>query len=188
MPARMSHNQNPNRPTRNGTAEASWSPPTHMSRAASWAAMTPRPTQAAQRCRGPTRSDGSAAATRTRTWPILPGYLLKGAGRDEIVRAVVAVRQGEAVFGPGIAQRILTTLTGSQRATVPFPELTDRERDILDLVAHGLGNQAVAARLFLSEKTVRNTLSQILVKIHASDRASAILKAREQGLGGLERR
>ena len=113
------------------------------------------------------------------------GYLLKGADRDDIVRAVVAVADGEAVFGQGVAERVLASMsaTPSQETPAPFPELSTREREILDLVAAGLGNQAIARRLFLSEKTVRNNLSMILTKLHAEDRGEAITRARAAGLG-----
>jgi DNA-binding NarL/FixJ family response regulator len=117
------------------------------------------------------------------------GYLLKGAGRDEVVRAVLAIADGEAVFGPGIAQRVLTffaTLPNDQtKASRPqlFPELTEREREILDLVAEGLGNQSIARRLHLAPKTIRNSVSTILTKLQATDRGEAIAQARRYGLG-----
>jgi DNA-binding NarL/FixJ family response regulator len=117
------------------------------------------------------------------------GYLLKGADRDDITRAVLSVAQGQAVFGPGIAKPLLglfaaaapgATATPAPR---PFPELTDRERQTLDLVAQGLGNQAIARRLHLAPKTVRNNVSTILAKLHAADRGEAIQSARREGLG-----
>jgi DNA-binding NarL/FixJ family response regulator len=111
------------------------------------------------------------------------GYLLKGANRDEVIRSVAAVASGEAVFGPMIAARMLAYFSG-ERPAAAFPELTEREREILDLVAAGLGNQAIAARLHLAPKTVRNNVSTILVKLHATDRGDAIARARSQGLGG----
>lgn len=114
------------------------------------------------------------------------GYLLKGAHRQEILRAVGAVADGEAVFGAPVASRILAQLTGQGRtrsAVVPFPQLTDREREILDLVAQGLGNQAIAARMHLAPKTVRNNVSTILQKVQAADRGEAIARARSLGLG-----
>jgi DNA-binding NarL/FixJ family response regulator len=118
------------------------------------------------------------------------GYLLKGAHRDDVVRAVVGVAHGQAVFGPGVARRVLavfaqgppTRPTQSPTAS-PFPELTAREREVLDLVAAGLGNPAIARRLFLSEKTVRNSVSTILTKLQAVDRGEAIARARAEGLG-----
>lgn len=110
------------------------------------------------------------------------GYLLKGAGRQEVIRAVLGVAAGEAVFGPAIAGRILGQFS-RQRSAGPFPELTARERELLDLVAAGLGNQAIAARLHLTPKTVRNNVSIILQKLQAADRAEVIARARSQGLG-----
>ncbi|MGD8201324.1 response regulator [Ornithinimicrobium sp. W1679] len=113
------------------------------------------------------------------------GYLLKGAHRQEVLRAVGAVADGEAVFGAPVASRILAQLTGQGTggADAPFPQLTDREREILDLVARGLGNQAIAARMHLAPKTVRNNVSTILQKVQAADRGEAIARARSLGLG-----
>ncbi|MFD1505724.1 response regulator transcription factor [Georgenia yuyongxinii] len=111
------------------------------------------------------------------------GYLLKDAGRDHLVRSVLAVAAGEAVFGPGVAQRVLAAMRGPAAPAAPFPVLTDREREILDLVAHGQGNQAIARRLYLSDKTVRNTVSVVLAKLQAADRGEAIARARAAGLG-----
>ena len=113
------------------------------------------------------------------------GYLLKGADRDHIIRSVEAVARGEAVFGPGVAARVLAHVgrSGGPRATPPFPQLTSREHEVLDLVAQGLGNQAIARRLFLSDKTVRNTVSTVVSKLQASDRGDAIARARARGLG-----
>jgi DNA-binding NarL/FixJ family response regulator len=113
------------------------------------------------------------------------GYLLKGADRRDVVRAVLGVAAGEAVFGQATAQRILTLFSsadGPSKGT-PFPELTARERRILDLVARGLGNQAIARELSLAPKTVRNNVSSILGKLHAADRGEAIDRARRYGLG-----
>lgn len=113
------------------------------------------------------------------------GYLLKGADRSDIVRAIIGVAAGEAVFGPNVAQRILALFsTPDRRSEVqPFPELTPSERRILDLVARGLGNQAIARQLSLAPKTVRNNVSSILGKLHATDRGEAIERARRYGLG-----
>lgn len=111
------------------------------------------------------------------------GYLLKGADRADVIRSIVGVAAGEAVFGPAIAKRMLALFTGAPAATPPFPELTEREREILDLVAVGLGNQAIGRKLSLAPKTVRNNVSTILGKLHATDRAEAITKARSHGLG-----
>jgi DNA-binding NarL/FixJ family response regulator len=113
------------------------------------------------------------------------GYLLKGAERDDIVRAIESVAEGEAVFGAPIARRIteyFATPAAARRAA-PFPELTDREREILDLAAQGLNNRSIASRLYLSEKTVRNNISTIFNKLHVLDRAQAIVRARNAGLG-----
>lgn len=115
------------------------------------------------------------------------GYLLKGAAPADIERAVVAIAQGEALFAPGVAARALSFLTGigaSRGPATPFPDLTDREREVLDLVAAGLDNLSIARRLSLSPKTVRNHLSNILTKLQVTDRAQAIVRAREAGLGG----
>lgn len=116
------------------------------------------------------------------------GYLLKGAGRTEVVRAVCAVADGEAIFGPSVAERVLalfasSSAAGHEPAATAFPALTGRERELLELVALGLGNQAIARRLCLAPKTVRNNVSTILTKVHALDRGDAISKARAAGLG-----
>jgi DNA-binding NarL/FixJ family response regulator len=113
------------------------------------------------------------------------GYLVKGADRAEIVRAVQAVASGEAVYGPSVAQRIVGFYTGVQErySAQVFPQLTNREREVLDLVAAGCGNHAIAARLHLSEKTVRNNLSALLLKVGVPDRAALVAAARDAGLG-----
>ena len=112
------------------------------------------------------------------------GYLLKGANRAEIGRALDAVAHGEVVFSAGIAQRVMAWFaTGSAQVT-PFPELTEREREVLDLVARGLTNTAIAQRLFLSDKTVRNHVSNVFAKLHVAGRAEAVARARDAGLGG----
>jgi DNA-binding NarL/FixJ family response regulator len=109
------------------------------------------------------------------------GYVLKGAGPDELLSAIRAVAHGEAVFGSALANRMLGHFRelGSMR---PFPELTDREHEVLELVAQGLTNTLIARRLGLSEKTVRNHVSSILTKLQV-DRPQAIVRAREAGLG-----
>ena len=115
------------------------------------------------------------------------GYLLKEADGDDIRRAILGVSRGEAVFGPRIAQRVLAFFAGTSgvaRAAVPFPQLTDREREILDLLAQGLANPTIAKRLMLSEKTVRNRVSDVLTKLRARTRAEAVAIARDAGLGG----
>lgn len=111
------------------------------------------------------------------------GYVVKGAEQDEIARAVHAVAAGEAIFSPGIAQRVLRFFAAPPAQPVqPFPELTSREREILTLLAGNLPNAAIAGRLELSPKTVANHLSSIFTKLSVADRAGAILRAREVGL------
>jgi DNA-binding NarL/FixJ family response regulator len=113
------------------------------------------------------------------------GYLLKGAGQDEIGGAVRAVAGGAMVYGSGIGERLVGALAGPVTAGPdPFPELSPREREILDLMARGDGNAAIARRLHLSEKTVRNNVSHIFVKLRVADRVQAVVRAREAGLGG----
>lgn len=111
------------------------------------------------------------------------GYVVKGAEQEEIARAIQAVAAGEAIFSPGVAQRVLRYFAAPPRVSEPFPELTAREREILVLLAGNLGNAGIAARLGLSPKTVANHLSSIFTKLCVADRASAILRAREAGLG-----
>ncbi|GIW19712.1 MAG: DNA-binding response regulator [Chloroflexota bacterium] len=114
------------------------------------------------------------------------GYLLKGADQAEILRAVRAVASGEAIFGPAIARRLIDYFS-APRLGLPaqaFPELTEREHEVLELIARGLANQAIAERLFLAPKTVRNLVSTIFSKLQVADRAQAIVRAREAGLGG----
>ena len=110
------------------------------------------------------------------------GYLLKGAGQAEIVRAVQTVAEGGVVFGPSIARRVMEHFSG-KHATEPFPELTGREREVLSMVAAGHNNAAIGARLMLAPKTVRNHISNILTKLQVSDRGQAIFRARAAGLG-----
>lgn len=112
------------------------------------------------------------------------GYLLKGANQAEIVRAITAVAHGEAIFGPAVARRVAEFFHAAPAADDPvFPQLTPREREILALVAAGRSNTQIAAALFLSQKTVRNNVSNIFAKLHVADRAEAIVRAREAGLG-----
>ena len=112
------------------------------------------------------------------------GYLLKGAEQGEIDRAIRAVVAGEAIFGPGVAARVLRHFADPPTATeVPFPELTDREREVLDLVAAGHRNAAIAEELFLSPKTVANHISSIFAKLAVADRSAAIVRARDEGMG-----
>jgi DNA-binding NarL/FixJ family response regulator len=110
------------------------------------------------------------------------GYLVKGAGGDETLRAIRAVAAGEAIFSPSVARRLQNHFEQPAPA-LPFPELTPREREILELVAQGLTNAAIAARLSLSVKTVRNRISDIFSKLHVTTRAEAILTARQSSLG-----
>ncbi len=112
------------------------------------------------------------------------GYLLKGAEQAEIDRALRATAAGEAIFGPGVATRVLGYFAGPRPATgAPFPELTPREREILDRVAAGERNGVIARALGLAPKTVGNHLSSIFTKLAVADRAEAIVRAREGGFG-----
>jgi DNA-binding NarL/FixJ family response regulator len=113
------------------------------------------------------------------------GYLLKGADRAEIRRAIEAVANGEVVFSAGIASRVLSFFAAgpSAPAVTLFPMLTEREREILDLVARGLTNTAIAQRLVLSSKTVRNHVSNVFTKLQVAGRAEAVAQARDAGLG-----
>ncbi|MCZ2826649.1 MULTISPECIES: response regulator transcription factor [unclassified Modestobacter] len=112
------------------------------------------------------------------------GYLLKGADREEIVRAVLAVAGGDAVYGGAVARRVVDALTGSGARAPVLPELTDREREVLDLLAAGLSTGRIAGRLALSDKTVRNHVSAVLTKLQVPDRSAAVARARAAGLGG----
>ena len=114
------------------------------------------------------------------------GYLLKGADQADIVRAVAAVADGEAIFGSAVARRIIEFFAAPRPAAVPeivFPELTAREHEVLDLIAAGRSKADLAAALVLSPKTVRNHVSNIFAKLHVADRSAAIVRAREAGLG-----
>jgi DNA-binding NarL/FixJ family response regulator len=112
------------------------------------------------------------------------GYLVKGASQQEIVRAITAVAAGEAIFGPGVARRVLRYFASPPAAAAPaFPELSPREREVLDLIAGGLTNAAIAGRLGLSAKTVGNHTSAIFAKLQVAGRAEAIIRAREAGFG-----
>jgi DNA-binding NarL/FixJ family response regulator len=112
------------------------------------------------------------------------GYLLKGADADEIVRAIDAVGRGEAMLGPSVARQLIA-FVATPRTPEPFPELTPRERELLELIAQGWSNARIAAHLTLSTKTVRNHVSNILTKLRLHDRSQAIVRARQAGLGGL---
>jgi DNA-binding NarL/FixJ family response regulator len=111
------------------------------------------------------------------------GYLLKEATGENIVRALHSVVHGQAVFGSAVASRILRQLGGAPASGRPLPELTSREHEVLDLVARGRTNADIAKRLYLSDKTVRNHVSNILTKLGVADRNSARELARQAGLG-----
>ncbi|MGN6577569.1 MAG: response regulator [Nocardioides sp.] len=112
------------------------------------------------------------------------GYLLKGAGAAEIGRALASIAAGDGVFGADVARRLRTFFSGGTAATaVPFPALSDREREVLALIAEGASNGDIARRLFLSDKTVRNYVSSIFTKLGVDNRSAAIVLAREAGLG-----
>lgn len=113
------------------------------------------------------------------------GFVLKGADPDELRRAISSVANGEAIFGPGVAERVLDLFMrpSSTEATPVFPELTDREREVLDRVARGETNPVIAQALYLSPRTVANHVSNILSKLHATDRTDIALRARKAGFG-----
>jgi DNA-binding NarL/FixJ family response regulator len=112
------------------------------------------------------------------------GYVLKDADEDEMIRAVRAVASGEAIFSPAVAGRVLTFFsTGPRAAPEAFPDLTQREREILDRMAKGHDNGRIAGDLSLSAKTVANNVSTILGKLQVVDRIQAVLQARDAGLG-----
>jgi DNA-binding NarL/FixJ family response regulator len=114
------------------------------------------------------------------------GYLVKGADGDEIVRAVRSVAAGEAVYGGTVARRIIAFYSGHQVESPTaraFPDLTPRERDVLELLATGCRNHEIARRLGMSEKTARNHISQVLTKLQVPDRTAAALKAQQSGIG-----
>jgi DNA-binding NarL/FixJ family response regulator len=113
------------------------------------------------------------------------GYVLKGADAEEVLKVVGAVAEGEAHFGPEIARRLMDFFSAPKPAapSEAFPELTARESEVLDLIAQGRSNAEIARRLYLSQKTVRNHVSHIFLKLQVADRAQAIVRAREAGLG-----
>jgi DNA-binding NarL/FixJ family response regulator len=113
------------------------------------------------------------------------GYLLKGALKPEIARAVRGVASGEAIFGPSIARRLMQYFTAARSPDLSqaFPELTEREFEILNLMTQHLTNVEIAERLSLAHKTVRNHVSNIFAKLQVADRAQAIIRGREAGLG-----
>jgi DNA-binding NarL/FixJ family response regulator len=111
------------------------------------------------------------------------GYVLKDADEEEVVLSIRAVGRGEAIFSPAIATRVLAYFSGPAAPPQVFPTLTDREREILNLIAQGHPNPSIAKELFLSTKTVGNYVSNIFTKLQVADRAQAIIRAREAGLG-----
>ena len=113
------------------------------------------------------------------------GYVLKGSPPSESIKVLRAVAGGEAHFGPEIAKRLMNFFSAPKPAAPSevFPELTAREAELLNLMARGLNNAEIAKRLYVSQKTVRNHVSHIFLKLQVADRAQAIVKAREAGLG-----
>ena len=115
------------------------------------------------------------------------GYILKGADKAEVINAIRAIARGEALFGPAIASRLSSFFQNinkvDDRKVIPFSDLTDREREVLDMIASGENNQEIASKLHISPKTVSNHISSIFNKLQVSDRAQAIVKARQAGLG-----
>jgi len=114
------------------------------------------------------------------------GYILEGADTADVLRTVRVVADGQALFGPAIARRLTSFFQHAQGkglSVSPFPDLTDREREVLDLIAEGLDNRQIASRLCISGKTVSNHISNVFAKLHVADRARAIVAAREAGLG-----
>ena len=114
------------------------------------------------------------------------GYLLKGARNEQIIRAVRVIGDGEAIFSPAIATRVLSLLGTATPRDESFPRLTAREQEIMVLIARGMGNASIADQLVLSQKTVRNHVSHIFRKLRVTDRAQAIAKAREAGIARSE--
>jgi DNA-binding NarL/FixJ family response regulator len=113
------------------------------------------------------------------------GYILKGSSHPDVVRAITGCARGDAVFGALIARRVLEYFDRAVARTTsePFPQLTDRERTVLDLISRGSSNAAIAARLDIAPKTVRNYASNIFEKLHVTGRGEAIVKARDEGFG-----
>jgi DNA-binding NarL/FixJ family response regulator len=118
------------------------------------------------------------------------GYVLKGAKQAEMLRAIRAVANGEVIFGPGIAQRVIGFMVGprSGMRPRPFAELTERETEVLSMIALGRTNEEIASHFSLSLKTVRNHVSNIFAKLQVADRAQAVIRAREAGFGSDETR
>jgi DNA-binding NarL/FixJ family response regulator len=128
--------------------------------------------------------DAVVAAMRTGA----RGFVVKGAGREDLLHAVRTIAGGGAVFSPSVADRLGGYFSGlaSQPSREVFPQLSEREREVLELVARGYDNRRIARELFLSDKTVRNHVSNIFTKLDAPDRASAVERARRAGMGRLD--
>ncbi len=116
------------------------------------------------------------------------GYIPKDADSEELLRAIRAAAVGEAIFGASIARRLMTFFASGGRSASPFPELTEREHEILVLIAQGRSNSDIAHRLGITGKTVRNHVANVFAKLRVADRSQAIVRAREAGLGGEESR
>ena len=116
------------------------------------------------------------------------GYFVKGGGREDLLQAVRTIAAGGAVFSPGVADRLGAWFSGlaAQPGRELFPELSEREREVLELVARGYDNRRIAKLLFLSDKTVRNHVSSVLSKLGAADRAEVVQRARRAGLGAVD--
>lgn len=112
------------------------------------------------------------------------GYVVKGADPDEVVRAIEAVAAGEAIFSPAVADRLIKLFQPGATPPELFPELTEREREVLELIAAGDTNPLIARKLSIRPKTVRNHVSNVFTKLQVADRTAAVLRAREAGLGG----
>jgi DNA-binding NarL/FixJ family response regulator len=114
------------------------------------------------------------------------GYILKGADKKEVLQTVTAIAEGQALFGPAIASRLTKFFQRGEQAetaVTPFSDLTDREREVLELIARGVNNQDIAQQMQITSKTVSNYISNIFNKLQVADRAQAIVKARDAGLG-----
>lgn len=111
------------------------------------------------------------------------GYVLKGAPKAEVMRAIRSVAIGEAIFSPNIARRLMRYFASDRPVALPFPELTDREREVLGLIAQNQGNVEISRQLSVSLKTIQNHVANICSKLQVTDRTHALLRAREAGLG-----
>jgi len=115
------------------------------------------------------------------------GYIPKDADAEELLGAIRAAALGEAIFGASIATRLMSFFAGGARSTAAFPELTERELEILEQIAAGRSNAEIGQRLAIAPKTVRNHVANVLNKLEVADRSQAIVRAREAGLGGGDR-